>query len=72
MQDSQIAADVSSQSGQSKKDTEASSSQEQKSEFSKITLFECSDSEQKNFKMEKGQSLGNFEIFDQEKSIQMG
>lgn len=75
MQDNKLnEADAASQgrsSCNSKKDTEASS-HEFKSEFSKITQFECSDIELKNFKLDTVSSSANFEIFDNEKHIQMG
>jgi hypothetical protein len=75
MQDNNLGINDSASQGQlssnSSKDTQASS-QEQKSEYSKITLFECSDSEQKNFKLDNRKPGAIFEIFDNEKHIQQG
>jgi len=72
MQDNKLKeADSASQgrsSCNSKKDTEASST-EFKSEFSKITQFECSDIEPRNFKLDSASNSANFEIFDNEKHV---
>lgn len=74
MQDNQLSVNDSSSQDQmssnSKKDTEASS-QGHKSEYSKITLFECSDTDQKNFKLDITSAAPKFEIFDQQKHLKM-